>query len=135
MTWTNWSGDVTATPSRVLEPRSVDEVADAVAGAAQRGERVRVVGAGHSFTPLCATDGTLLRLTHLTGAVEVDRAGRRVRVAAGTQLHVLNPLLQGLGLALPNLGDIDRQTIAGAIATGPTAPASVIRGSRRPSPG
>ena len=48
----------------------------------------------------------------------VDRERRRVRVLAGTPLHVLNPALQALGLALPNLGDIDRQTISGAIATG-----------------
>ena len=41
-----------------------------------------------------------------------------MRVLAGTPLHVLNPALQALGLALPNLGDIDRQTISGAIATG-----------------
>ncbi|KGN38244.1 D-arabinono-1,4-lactone oxidase [Knoellia subterranea] len=116
--WSNWAGNVTASPSRVHEPRSVEEVAHAVQRAADRGERVRVVGAGHSFTPLVATDGTLLRLTHLSGILDVDRARGRVRVAGGTPLHVLNPLLDGLGLALPNLGDIDRQSIAGAIATG-----------------
>ncbi|MFW5472502.1 D-arabinono-1,4-lactone oxidase [Knoellia sp. CPCC 206450] len=117
-TWSNWAGNVTATPARIVEPRSVEEVVDAVKQAADRGEHVRVVGAGHSFTPLVATEGTLLRLTHLTGVVEVDRERRRVRVAAGTPLHVLNPLLDALGLALPNLGDIDRQGIAGAVATG-----------------
>jgi FAD-linked oxidoreductase len=118
MTWTNWAGNVTATPSRVLEPRSVEDVVDAVKGAADRGEPVRVAGAGHSFTPLVATDGTMLRLASLSGILDVDLVRQRVRVAAGTPLHVLNPLLEGLGLALPNLGDIDRQSIAGAIATG-----------------
>lgn len=118
MTWRNWAGNVSATPARVLEPRSVDEVTDVLKRAADRGERVRVVGAGHSFTPLCATDGSLLRLTHLVGVLDVDRARQRVRVAGGTPLHVLNPFLDALGLALPNLGDIDRQSIAGAIATG-----------------
>ena len=117
-TWSNWAGNVTATPARIVEPRSVEDVVEAVKEAADRGERVRVVGAGHSFTPLVATDGTLLRLTHLSGVLEVDRERRRVRVAAGTPLHVLNPLLDALGLALPNLGDIDRQGIAGAVATG-----------------
>ena len=116
--WTNWAGNVTATPSRVLEPRSVEEVVDAVTGAGGRGQRVRVVGAGHSFTPLVATTGTMLRLGHLSGVVAADRASGRVRVEGGTPLHVLNPLLESLGLALPNLGDIDRQSIAGAIATG-----------------
>ena len=118
MTWSNWAGNVTATPARYVEPHSVDQVVDAVQQAARRAERIRVVGAGHSFTPLCATDGTLLRLTNLSGIITVDRARQRVRVAAGTALHALNPDLEALGLALPNLGDIDRQGIAGAIATG-----------------
>ena len=99
MTWTNWAGNVTATPSRVVAPRSADEVAAVVEEAAQHGQRVRVVGSGHSFTPLCATDGTMVELTHLTGVLEVDAAGHRVRVAAGTEVHVLNPLLEALGLA------------------------------------
>lgn len=118
MTWTNWAGNVSATPAVVLEPRSVDEVAAVLKRAADRGERVRVVGAGHSFTALCVTDGLLLRLTHLTDILDADFAHQRVRVAGSTPLHVLNPILDGLGLALPNLGDIDRQSIAGAIATG-----------------
>ena len=118
MTWSNWAGNVTATPARYVEPHSVDQVVDAVQQAARRAERIRVVGAGHSFTPLCATDGTLLRLANLSGIITVDRARQRVRVAAGTALHALNPDLEALGLALPNLGDIDRQGIAGAIATG-----------------
>lgn len=118
MTWSNWAGNVIATPARVLDPKSVEDVVDAVKRLADRGEHLRVVGAGHSFTPLCVTDGTQLRLTHLNHILEVDRERQRVRVTGGTPLHVLNPLLEMLGLALPNLGDIDRQTIAGAIATG-----------------
>ena len=86
--------------------------------AASSGLRVRVAGSGHSFTPLVATDGLLLHVDRLSGVVGIDRERRRVRVLAGTPLHVLNPALQALGLALPNLGDIDRQTISGAIATG-----------------
>ncbi|WP_404380806.1 FAD-binding protein [Knoellia locipacati] len=118
MTWSNWAGNVTASPTRVVEPRSDEDVVDALKQAAERGERVRVVGAGHSFTPLAATEGTMLRLGHLSGLAAVDRARQRVRVQGGTPLHVLNPLLDSLGLALPNLGDIDRQGIAGAVATG-----------------
>ena len=116
--WRNWGGNVRATPAQVVHVGSVEGVVDAVRQAADDGLVVRVAGAGHSFTPLVATDGLLLHLDRLSGVLAVDRDRRRVRVLAGTPLHVLNPALQALGLALPNLGDIDRQTISGAIATG-----------------
>ena len=117
-TWRNWAGSVVATPAEVQHAATVDGVVAAVRRAGDRGLAVRVAGSGHSFTPLVATDGLLLHVDGLSGLVSVDLERRRVRVLAGTRLHVLNPTLQALGLALPNLGDIDRQTISGAIATG-----------------
>ncbi|MGL5853360.1 MAG: D-arabinono-1,4-lactone oxidase [Phycicoccus sp.] len=116
--WRNWAGNVAARPSAVTDTSSVAGVVAAVRGAAARGLRVRVAGSGHSFSPLVQTDGLLLRLSGLRGVVMADRTSGRVRVRAGTPLHELNPALQALGLALPNLGDIDRQTISGAVATG-----------------
>ena len=116
--WRNWGGNVVASPAEVLHAATVAGVVDAVRRAADRGLTVRVSGAGHSFTPLVATDGLLLHVDGLSGVLSVDHERRRVRVLAGTRLHELNPALQELGLALPNLGDIDRQTISGAIATG-----------------
>jgi L-gulono-1,4-lactone dehydrogenase len=116
--WRNWGRNVRATPAEEQQVGSLDGVADAVRRAAAHGLRVRVAGSGHSFTPLVATDGLLLHVDRLSGVLGFDRETRRVRVLAGTPLHVLNPALQALGLALPNLGDIDRQTISGAIATG-----------------
>ena len=116
--WRNWAGTVVAHPSEVRHATTADEVATAVVDAGRRGTEVRVAGSGHSFTPLVATDGLLLHLDGLSGIVAVDAEQRRVGVLAGTPLSVLNPALQAVGLALPNLGDIDRQTISGAIATG-----------------
>ena len=116
--WRNWAGNVTATPAEVVRASSVDEVVAAVTAAGRAGRVLRVGGTGHSFTPLVATDGVLLLLDGLRGLTGVDVEAGRVRVAAGTPLHELNPALQALGLALPNLGDIDRQTLSGAIATG-----------------
>lgn len=116
--WTNWAGNQTSNPAEVATPRRPDEVSAAILRAQARGIPVRAVGAGHSFTAVAATDGLQLRLDLLSGITHVDRDRRRVRVLAGTPLHVLNPALQALGLALPNLGDIDRQSIAGAISTG-----------------
>jgi FAD-linked oxidoreductase len=116
--WCNWAGNVVAHPAEERAVGTTEGVVEAIGQAGARGLPVRVVGSGHSFTPLVATDGLLLHVHGLSGVVGVDVERRRVRVLAGTLLHVLNPALQELGLALPNLGDIDRQTISGAIATG-----------------
>lgn len=89
-----------------------------VALAAEQGRQVKAVGAGHSFSAIAATDGVQVRLDALAGLRRVDPVSRRVTVGGGTAIADLNLLLAGHGLALPNLGDIDRQTIAGAISTG-----------------
>jgi len=117
-TWTNWAGNVTAHPAEVVAASDVTGVRDALGRAADGDLTVRVAGAGHSFTPLVATSGMMLRVDGMSGLVAVDLEQLRVRVRAGTTLRVLNPALQSLGLALPNLGDIDAQSVSGAIATG-----------------
>jgi L-gulono-1,4-lactone dehydrogenase len=117
-TWRSWSGLATARPTQVLSPASPAEVADAVVTARVQGIGVKMVGSGHSFPDIAVTDGLLLRPDRLVGIRAVDRDAMTVRVLAGTPLHVLNDRLHRLGLALHNLGDIDRQTVAGAIATG-----------------
>ncbi len=111
----NWAGNQRCLPRAVHSPRSTDEVAALVRAASRAGERVKVIGAGHSFTGVAMTDGHLVSLDHLARVVAVD--GHDVTVQAGIRLHDLNDRLAGLGLALPNLGDIDRQSIAGAIST------------------
>jgi len=115
--WNNWAGDQACTPAHFAQPASVDEVRDTVRESARQGRGVRVVGAGHSFGDNLLTSGTLLSLDRLSGVLGVDREAGTVRVAAGTRLHELNRLLDGHGLALANLGDIDSQSVAGAIST------------------
>jgi L-gulono-1,4-lactone dehydrogenase len=117
-TWTNWAGTVSTAPSAVALPGSVAELQDAVASAAAQGRRVKPIGAGHSFTAIGATDGVQLRLERLAGVLRADRESGLVTVLAGTRLHDLNAVLWQLGLSLSNLGDIDVQTISGAISTG-----------------
>jgi L-gulonolactone oxidase len=117
-TWTNWSRTVVAHPVAVEAPATVEELRKVVAEAAGAGRRVRAVGAGHSFTPAAVTDGVLLRLDRLAGVVRADRDTGLVTVLAGTRLRDLGDVLWSLGLAMDNLGDIDAQTVAGAIATG-----------------
>ncbi|MFL6131041.1 MAG: D-arabinono-1,4-lactone oxidase [Mycobacteriales bacterium] len=116
--WRNWAGDQVAHPARVLSPRDAGEVADAVQAAARANMRVRMAGSGHSFTGAAVTDGVLLRAERLTGLLAVDTAAGTATVRAGTRLRELSRLLAEHGLALENLGDIDAQTVAGAIATG-----------------
>ncbi len=116
--WQNWSGLATARPAQVLTPAGAAEVAEAVVAARSSGLNVKMVGSGHSFTDIAVTDGLLLLPDRLVGVRTVDREAMTVTVLAGTPLHVLNERLDGLGLALHNMGDIDRQTVAGAISTG-----------------
>jgi L-gulonolactone oxidase len=102
----------------VHAPTTADEVVAAVRAAAAAGRRIKPVGSGHSFTDIARTDEQRMDLAGLAIPVRVDTAQRLVTVPAGMSLRALNDLLAGHGLALPNLGDIDAQTIAGAISTG-----------------
>ncbi|HWB35118.1 MAG TPA: D-arabinono-1,4-lactone oxidase [Rugosimonospora sp.] len=118
MEWTNWAGNQRGAAARVVRPASTAEVAEAVRAAHADGLTVKAVGSGHSFTAAAVTEGVRLDLGALSTPVRVDRERRLVTVPAGMPLHTLNPLLAGYGLAMPNLGDIDAQTISGAISTG-----------------
>ncbi|WP_063041477.1 D-arabinono-1,4-lactone oxidase [Nocardia pseudovaccinii] len=115
--WGNWAGDQQCTPAAVVAPRNTEELAEIIGRAATTGQTVRVAGAGHSFTDAVLTDGILLDLAKLNRIRNVDRATGRVRVEAGITLNAASNALHPLGLAFPNLGDIDVQTIAGATAT------------------
>ena len=118
MTWQNWAGTATADPAQRYWPRSTEEIADAIKDAAAAGLTVRALGSGHSFTPTAATSGAALDLSGWAGVISADADSGLVRVRSGTTIRQLNAALDVLGLAMPNLGDIDAQTIAGAISTG-----------------
>ena len=115
--WRNWTGDEGCRPREIVHPRSTEEIAAAVARAAQAGMPVRVAGAGHSFTDIACTAGMLILLDRCQGVLDVDRESGLVRVQAGISIARLNATLAEHGLALENLGDIDAQSIAGAIST------------------
>jgi L-gulono-1,4-lactone dehydrogenase len=114
--WTNWGGNQQSLATDVLTPGTVDELAAQVKEASTSGRRIKAVGSGHSFTSIAVADDQRLLLHRLAGLISVD--GPLVTVQAGMQLATLNALLAEHGLAMPNLGDIDQQTIAGAISTG-----------------
>ena len=113
----NWAGNQVCVPHQILKPGSPEEVAAIVRRAADTGLAVKAVGAGHSFTDAACTQGILVSLGRLAAVESVDAARGRVTVQAGIRLGALNRRLDAAGLALPNLGDIDRQSLAGATAT------------------
>ncbi len=113
--WSNWATSVVASPARMVKPRTRRELAEVLRGARTP---VRTVGSGHSFVPLCATDQHMLRLDGLQGVITIDAERRRVTLHAGTKLWRIGEAVRSFGLAMPSLGDIDRQSLAGALATG-----------------
>jgi L-gulonolactone oxidase len=106
------------TPREVATARDVDAVSRVVLRAAEDSRTVRAVGSGHSFTGAAVADDIQLRLDGLTAILDVDTEAGRVTVGAGMPLQRLNSELEALGLSMSNLGDIDAQTLAGAISTG-----------------
>lgn len=114
---TVWSRGVRLRPAEAYAPRDEDQVLSVLAHARASGLPVRVIGGGHSFSPLVATDGILLTLDDYQGLISADRTSGRVRLCGGTRLWRIGDLLAPHGLALENMGDIDHQSIAGAIST------------------
>jgi FAD-linked oxidoreductase len=116
--WKSWAGDQQCVPAAVEKPRSLAELRAAIERAREAGQGVRVAGSGHSFTDIACTDGHMLRLEGMRKVLEADRESGLVKVEAGVVLHDLSDQLDRHGLALENMGDIDVQTLGGALSTG-----------------
>jgi len=112
--WSNWSGFQQAHPQHILHPENVLELQHIV----QSHPKIRVVGAGHSFTPLVCTDATLVSLNQISGMASSDIGHSRCSLYAGTRLYNLDQYLEPINQALMNQGDIDQQSLAGAVSTG-----------------
>ena len=114
MTWQNWSGSVSATPRSIARPKDAAELAALLTAS----DKVRVKGAGHSFMPLCRTDGTLIDMSAYAASIEIAADRRSAWVPAGWSLARLTQALWAEGLSLINQGDVNPQSLAGATATG-----------------
>ncbi|MFE9681137.1 FAD-binding protein [Streptomyces sp. NPDC006285] len=112
----NWAGNVTYSAKELRRPESLGALRSLVA----RGDRVRVLGSGHSFNLIAdpGSEGVLLSLTALPPSVEVDAAARTVRVAGGVRYAELARAVHGRGLALPNMASLPHISVAGSVATG-----------------
>jgi L-gulonolactone oxidase len=115
--WTNWGGTYTCSPARIESPTTEEEIVNIVGGATQRGEHVKVIGSGHSFTDVGCTDGCLVRLDKYNRVLEIDREASTITAQAGITILQLSDALAHFGLAMENMGDVGYQTISGAIAT------------------
>ena len=113
MSWSNWSGSVRA-DGRVFRPTSEEALANAVRGAAT----VRATGAGHSFMPLCETGDLIVNLDDMPGTLTIASDRASARIPAGWSIKRLTAALFDQGLALANQGDVNPQSLAGAMATG-----------------
>jgi FAD-linked oxidoreductase len=114
--WHNWGRSEAVTPVERARPESADDVVAIVRAARERGLTVKPVGTSHSFSGVAVAPGIQLDMSGLTGLR--GSTGTEVTLGAGTVLHNLPPLLNPLGLALQNMGDIDVQTLSGATSTG-----------------
>jgi L-gulonolactone oxidase len=115
--WRNWTGDQVCAPVAIERPRTREELVDAVTRAAAARRKVKVYGSGHSFSEAALTDGAMIDLSAMSRVLDADVSSGLVRVEGGIVLHELNQQLWARGLAMANLGDIDTQTISGAIST------------------
>lgn len=116
--WTNWCENYISYPSQFYAPTSIEEICTIVKEHAIKGKTIRVTGAAHSFSPVAMPEQSALTLHGLRGLIQVDKEHRTATFYAGTYLYEVGPLLEEYGLSLSNMGDIQEQTLAGAISTG-----------------
>ncbi|SNT50713.1 D-arabinono-1,4-lactone oxidase [Rhodococcoides kyotonense] len=117
-TWTNWGGNHTSAVRSLEIPADEQEAITAIRSAVGSGRHVSVAGGGHSFTPIVDTSDTLFDLSRVSGIIDADPVASTVEVYAGSKIADLGLPLWERGLAIANQGDIDAQSIAGAVATG-----------------
>lgn len=116
--WKNWSGKLSAEPQRIVQVGTVDAIRSELFAARDGGWSVRTAGTAHSHYPLLPTNGVILDTRPLSGLVSVDAEAMTATFRAGTKIHACGRPLLEHGLGLLNQGDIDQQSVGGAIATG-----------------
>lgn len=116
--WTNWANNVISYPSEMCLPQSIEEVTKIVKHARESGKTIRVTGAAHSFSAVAMPEHIALSLHNMRGLIAVNKEKQEATLWAGTYLSEIGPLLAQYGFALINMGDIQEQTIAGAVSTG-----------------
>ena len=112
-----WARTFYCRPELYIQPESIEQLQRVMACARTCRRRITVTGSGHSPSDLTMTSSILVNLDNLAQILEVNSSTGIVVVQAGIRLHSLGVHLKKKGLAMPNLGSIDEQSIAGAIGT------------------
>lgn len=118
VSWSNWSGRQKSRPQKLQFLRSEQDARAVAAQAVGSEYSIRIAGAGHSHSPLVVHDSVIVDVSGLSGVIDIDSKLQRAWIWAGSRIYSLGRPLHDAGLAMKNIGDIDRQAIAGACATG-----------------
>lgn len=112
-----WARTFHSRPELYIRPQTLSEVQKVVTLARRLRRRVVVVGCGHSPSDLTCTSAWMVNLDDFNSVLRIDAEKKTLLVQAGIRLHQLNNKAKEHGLTMRNLGSIDHQSIAGAIAT------------------
>ena len=98
-------------------PNSREQIVDIVRNVSSKGQKLRVLGSGHSLLPIAVGEDVTLSMHNFRGLVSIDLRAKQVTVKAGTTLEELYAILDEHGLAMGVSSTIAWQTVAGAIMT------------------
>ena len=118
VSWSNWWEKHTCNPKGFYEPRTTEEIVGIVKSAVTKGEKIKVIGSGHSWSDIPCTAGSMISLGRFNQVIALNRDKQLATVQAGLKIYELNAFLSKHNLVLPALGSISEQSIAGAISTG-----------------
>ena len=124
-TWDNCTKNQVVQPLQYLTPKTYNDLVQIIKTANANNCRVRAIGSGHSFSDVVQTNDLLINTDGLNNPIGVDNTVLKdevntsclVHVENGMSIRQLNKYLDQLGLALPNMGGYDIQSIVGASAT------------------
>ena len=110
----NWAGNYEYRAPTLAEPRTLQQVQDAVGSASS----ISPLGTRHSFNDIADSANTQLSVAGLPARLDIDEATRTVTVSAGERYGEFVSQLHTAGWAIHNLASLPHISVAGAIATG-----------------
>lgn len=114
----NWARTVEFEPERFSRPDSIEKISDLVKHAKLENKNIRMIGSGHSWTKLIETSDILISLDEYQGITSVNSEEKTVEAKGGTKLGKFNSAAFDHGFHMENMGDVDKQSLAGAASTG-----------------